>query len=62
MDKEKKEKILWVLGEISKDAEQDIKDLEGKPFNGHNMASFCGKQNAMIQGLANILKEVVSNA
>lgn len=61
MYKERKDKILWVLSEISKDAKKDIEELEGQQFTARNIALFSGKQNAMIQSLANILKEVISD-
>jgi hypothetical protein len=61
MEKAKKAKIIWVLEEISKDAKKDVEEAEGTPATGPNIAAFNGKQNAMIQALANILKEVISD-
>lgn len=54
-----KTNAVRVLGLIAGDAEGDVREFEGKPFNGRAIADFNGKQNAMIQALANILKELV---
>ena len=50
---------IEVLGTIAEDAEKDVREFEGKVANGSNIADFNGKQNAMIQALARILKETI---
>lgn len=59
MEAEKKERILQVLTMISEDAEKDVMEFEGKPFTGRSVATFNGKQNAMIKTLTDIVKEVL---
>ena len=52
---------IEVLSMIAEDAEKDIHEFEGKVLNGPNIAEFNGKQNAMIQGLAKMLKEIIQD-
>jgi len=52
-----KNRILKVLQMISDDTKKDIKELEGKPFEGKVVAEQFGRQAAAIQALANIIKE-----
>lgn len=44
---------------IADDAEKDVFKYEHMPFDGSTMAAYQGEQNAMIQALANVLKELV---
>ena len=50
---EKKE--LKILEMISNDMKNDVKELDGKPFDGKTVAEQFGKQAAAIAEIANIL-------
>ena len=54
-------KIIKVLDEIAEDMERDAKELDGKPFNGKNVAIQFGNQGAAIAALSEIIKEVMLN-
>lgn len=54
---DKTDSAIRVLEMVSLDTEKDIKELEGKPFTGKNVAEMFGKQGAMIDALAKIIKE-----
>ena len=51
---------LEVLDMIIEDTKNDIKELEGQPFNGRNVAKQFGRMSASIVVLAKILKEVTN--
>ena len=54
-----KDKIIQVLDVISKDAENDAKNFDGKEFNGKNVAEYLGNHGASISSLAEILKKFI---
>lgn len=53
-------KINDVLEMIIEDCEQDVKDFDGKEFNGKTLGELHGILEAKIMALAKILKEVVN--
>ncbi len=57
--KERLEKISSSLQMISEDAENDAKNLDGKPFNGQTTAANFGYIYASIHSLAKIINELV---
>jgi len=61
MDKKKKEKIINLCKEIASDAEQDITEFEGKPFNGKTVSVLFGNQAAAISALANLIEAIVTD-
>ena len=50
-------KELDVLEMIINDMENDVKEAEGKPFNGRTLAELHGQLCATIQALAKIMKK-----
>lgn len=50
-----KEKIIEVCNLVISETEQDMKELDGKPFNGRTMAEAFGKQAAGTVALANLI-------
>ncbi len=60
MESKNAEKYIKVCQEVSKDVENDIKQFEGKEFNGKNVATLFGYQAAAINALSNILIQVIS--
>jgi len=56
-----KEKMIKTLNMVIEDAENDVKEADGKAFTGHNVAEFNGKQNAMIHALAKSIKEILKD-
>ncbi len=46
---------IKVLKLILEDIPNDVKEMEGKPFTGRNVAEAFGKQAAIIEALAKIL-------
>lgn len=54
-----KTNILGVLDMIETDAEMDILNLEGQPFDGKSVAEMFGKQAAMIKVLAKLVRHLV---
>ncbi len=55
--KTRTEKRIKTLDMIIEDMPRDVKELDGKPFTGSNVAGMFGKQAAAIQAMAMILKE-----
>lgn len=56
MEKEKLHKVIEVLKTISEDMENDVKEFDGKPFNGKTVAEYFGNHGAAIASLADIVK------
>ena len=49
--------IIEVLEMIISDMEKDVKDFEGKPFDGRTLGELHGNLCATIQALAKVLKK-----
>lgn len=49
----------WVLQEIARDAEADVKRFEGAPFNGRTVAEYMGCQAAAIAALAKVVESLL---
>lgn len=54
----KKTKIE-ILEMIATDMENDVKEFDGRPFNGHTVAEYFGNQGAAMAALANIVKSIL---
>ena len=52
-------KELEVLDMIIADCEQDVKDFEGREFNGRTLGELHGQLEAKIQALAKIIKKII---
>ncbi len=52
------DKIKHVMKLISTDLENDIKELDGMPFNGKVVAEAFGKQAAAIQALTKAVERL----
>ena len=50
---------LRILKMIREDIEKDVRENEGKAFNGRNVSILFSKQAAIIDALARILSEVI---
>ena len=50
---------IEVCEKIANDAEQDVKDFDGKPLTGKVVAQYFACQGAQITALANILKSIL---
>lgn len=61
MDKILKDKFIMVCDRIRDDCEKDIKNLEGKPFEGKIVAQMFGYQSAAIAILSDIVKEIINH-
>lgn len=61
MNKDRKEKILWVLKEISKDIEKDVSELDGQPFTWKTVVTQLGYHAAAIQVLAEIIIKLIED-
>jgi len=53
------QRIKQVLQDIAKDAEDDAKNFDGKPFTGKNVAEYLGNHGASIATLAKICEKIV---
>lgn len=51
-------KIIETLDMIIADCEQDVKDFEGREFNGKTVGELHGILEAKIQALAKIVKKL----
>jgi len=51
-------KILEVLNMIIADCSQDVKDFDGREFNGKTLGELHGILEAKIEALANIVKKL----
>lgn len=52
-----KERAIEVLKMIAEDAENDVYEFEGKPFDGKTVAAYFGHHGASIKALAEIVRE-----
>lgn len=52
-------KELEILQMIIEDMENDIKQFDGKPFNGRTLGELHGNLCATIQALAGIMKKYI---
>ena len=59
MNNELKEKLVNVCTQVSTDIENDVNELEGKPFNGKTIATYFGYQSAAIKALSDVLKRLI---
>ena len=59
MKLEELEKTSKILSMISEDIPKDLKDLEGKPFNGKNVAVQFGYLSAQVDAIAKQVKKLV---
>lgn len=50
---------LEVVGMIIDDAESDANKLDGRPFNGKEVAEIFGETLALIQALGKIVKSIL---
>lgn len=55
------EKLIKVCEQVAQDVENDVKEFDGKPFNGKIVATYFGYQAAAIKALAYVLKEVLTD-
>ena len=62
MDKEKREKIIKVLNQISIDMINDAKNFDGKEFNGKNVATYLAYLGASIKALSEIVKSIIEES
>lgn len=53
------DKRIEVLKTIADDMENDVKNFDGKPFNGRTVAQYFGCQGAAITALANIVRSIL---
>ena len=51
-----KDKLIKILSMIEEDMERDVRQFEGKEFNGRNVSTQLGNQAAAISALANVIK------
>lgn len=54
-----KTRATAALSDISRDAQADVANLEGKPLTGRLVAEQFGNQGAAISALSNILKQLI---
>lgn len=59
MNKKDKERTIEILDMVSKDAENDATNFDGKEFNGKNVGVYFGNHGASISTLAKIVKGIV---
>ena len=59
MGKEKRDKIIKVMGMISYDTKEDASNFDGKEFNGRTVATYFGNQGAAICALADAVKTIL---
>lgn len=52
-----KDRLKTILRMIIEDCEQDVKDFEGREFNGKTLGELHGILEAKIETLAKILKQ-----
>lgn len=52
-------KAIRLCEEINKDIEKDLKNSDGKEFNGKNVAIMFGYQVAAISALSDIVKDIL---
>lgn len=55
----KLKRISEVMGLVSHDMENDVKNFEGKPFNGRTLGEAHGQLCAAVQAVAKALKQIV---
>lgn len=55
MDEKRRQKRLEVARQIAIDAEQDAIKLDGRPFNGKEVAESMGEILAQVHALSNIV-------
>ena len=62
IEKDRKEqemsKIIKVLNQIMEDCEQDVKDFDGREFNGKTLGELHGILEATINAIARIVKKL----
>ena len=58
---DRQKRMIEICDMIIKDTENDIHELEGKPFTGKNVATQFGYIGAQVQALAKIVKEIVED-
>lgn len=51
--------VRRVLRMIAEDAEKDIREFDGKPFNGKTVAELFGYHGASIAALAQIVESLI---
>jgi hypothetical protein len=54
-----KARVMEVMDLIAKDAENDVNEMEGKPFTGRAVSVQFGNVGAMLVALANAVKALV---
>jgi len=59
MTRERLDRMLYVLDEMQKDVEQDVRAFEGRPFNGRTVSEYFGNQAACIATLAKMMRTVL---
>ena len=59
MKLEELEKTSRILSMISEDIPKDLKDLDGKPFTGKNVAVQFGYLSAQVDAIAKQVKKLV---
>jgi len=59
MDEEIRQKIVKSMKYVAEDAKNDVKEFDGKPFNGKTVAQYFGCQGAQIKALANAIIRIL---
>lgn len=56
-----KTRLIEICEQVALDVERDVKEMDGKPFDGRTIATQFGYQAAAIKALADIIKELLKN-
>lgn len=54
-----KNRLIEICEQVAEDVERDVKEMDGKPFDGRTVATHFGYQAAAIKALADVMKKLI---